>query len=96
MSLGNRTEYHQLSLLDPLLARQWGKTLTAPDECFPQMKQFNTKQMPKTTPGYSVAVWEQEEQVGELHLGSYMVLGEFTDKRTRGFLWASASAQFLF
>lgn len=21
------------------------------------MKQFNTKQMPKTTPGYSVAVW---------------------------------------
>lgn len=25
--------------------------LTAPDECFPQMKQFKTKQMPKTTPG---------------------------------------------
>lgn len=33
-----------------------GRALTAPDECFPQMKQFNTKQMPKTTPGYSVAV----------------------------------------
>lgn len=38
-----------------------GKALTAPDECFPQMKQFNMKQMPKTTPGYSVAVWKQEE-----------------------------------
>ena len=37
-----------------------GRTLTAPDECFPQMKQFNTKQMPKTTPGYSVAVWKRE------------------------------------
>lgn len=37
-----------------------GRALTAPDECFPQMKQFNMKQMPKTTPGYSVAVWKRE------------------------------------
>lgn len=29
---------------------------TAPEECFPQMKQFRTKQIPKTTPGYRVAV----------------------------------------
>lgn len=56
------------------------------------MKQFNTKQMPKTTPGYSVAVWEQEDQVGELHLGSYMVLGEFTDKRLPlGFSFSTVS-----
>lgn len=44
------------------------------------MKQFNTKQMPKTTPGYRVAVWEQEDQVGKLHLGSYLIHGEFTDR----------------
>lgn len=37
-----------------------GRALTAPDECFPQMKQFSMKQMPKTTPGYSVAVWKEK------------------------------------
>lgn len=42
----------------------WGRALTAPDECFPQMKQFNMKQMPNTTPGYSVAVWKRETRLG--------------------------------
>lgn len=41
-----------------------GEALTAPDECFPQMKQFSTKQMPNTTPGYSVAVWEKRSRLG--------------------------------
>lgn len=30
--------------------------LTAPEECSPQMKQLRTKQIPKTTAGYRVAV----------------------------------------
>lgn len=86
VTLGSRTTYQQLSLLE----KGWiGKALTAPDECFPQMKQFNTKQMPKTTPGYRVAVWEQERQVRELHLGFLLVPwgvhGGFNSSGTLGF-----------
>lgn len=38
---------------------------TAPEECFPQMKQFRTKQIPKTTPGYKVAVCKSKRRVRE-------------------------------
>lgn len=87
MSLGNRTEPYQLSLLERGLAA--GKALTAPDERFPQMKQFNTKQMPKTTPGYSVAVWEKRNRLGAASRVPTWSLGS-SQKRTRGFLWVSA------
>lgn len=36
---------------------------TAPEECFPQMKQFRTKQIPKTTPGYRVAVCKSKHRL---------------------------------
>lgn len=38
---------------------------TAPEECFPQMKQFRTKQIPKTTPGYRVAVCKSNHTLRE-------------------------------
>lgn len=34
--------------------------LTAPDECFPQMKKFSTKTVPNITAGYSVAVYKEK------------------------------------
>lgn len=36
--------------------------LTAPEECSPQMKQFRTKQIPKTTAGYKVAVCRKKKK----------------------------------
>ena len=35
----------------------YARLLTAPEECFPQMKKLRTKQVPKIRPGYSKAVW---------------------------------------
>ena len=32
-------------------------SLTAPDECCPQIKKFKMKQTMETNPGYKVAVW---------------------------------------
>ena len=33
---------------------------TAPELCFPQMKKFRKKHVPKTIPGYKVAVYKIE------------------------------------
>ena len=38
---------------------------TAPEECLPQMKKFRKKQMPKTSPGYSVAVCNTKKKTLE-------------------------------
>ena len=34
-------------------------SLTAPEECFPQVKKLRTKQTPNKIPGYIVAVWKK-------------------------------------
>jgi len=60
--------------------------LTAPDECSPQMKQLRTKQIPKTTAGYNVAVCAPQNKRETKNTGTKKDVGFALEKKKNRWL----------